>query len=65
MRDVIQKSEDEQRASATANGTNLKLVPIEKRKLLRRQAQDLLTGKAKWTPGWTDLRPDGRPLAGM
>ena len=65
MRDVIRKQEDEQLASATENGTNLKLVPVEKRKLLRKQAQDLLSGKTKWTPGWMDLRPDGRSLAGM
>ena len=65
MTEATTKARDEQEMSRTDGGINLKLVPAEKRKLLRKQAQDLLSGKTKWTPGWTDFQRDGRPLAGM
>ena len=65
MTDSIQKQEDQKQANSTINSMPLDLVPMEKRKLLRKQAQELLSGKAKWTPGWTDLSRDGRPLARM
>ncbi len=59
------KAADERRMSTTDKGTNLKLVPAEERRLLRKQAQDLLSGKTKWTPGWADFQRDGRAAAGM
>ena len=59
------KAEDEKTRSSTKNGMNLKLVPVEERQILRKRAQDLLSGRTKWTPGWTDFQRDGRPLAGM
>ena len=65
MTEMAKKEEDERAMSRSDNGTNLKLVPAEERKILRKQAQDLLSGKTKWTPGWTDFQRDGRPLAGM
>ena len=65
MTDTAQKESDERAMSTTDQGTNLRLVPAEERKTLRKQAQDLLSGKAKWTPGWADFQRDGRPLAGM
>ena len=65
MRDTAQKAADDRNAGTTIRGTNLQLVPAEERKTLRKQAQDLLSGKAKWTPGWADFPRDGRPLAGM
>lgn len=65
MTDMVQKQEIQRSTSTTEGGTDVKLVPTEKRKLLRRQAQDLLSGKTKWTPGWADFQRDGRPLAGM
>ena len=64
MTDETTKSEDERKMSTTDKGINLKLVPVEERKHLRKQAQDLLSGKTKWTPGWADFQRDGRPLAG-
>ena len=65
MTDVNQKTADERNMGMTKQGTDLKPVPAEERKILRKQAQDLLSGRAKWTPGWADSQRDGRPLAGM
>ena len=65
MTDINQKAADERNMGLSDKGTTLKMVPAEERKILRKQAQDLLSGKAKWTPGWADSQRDGRPLAGM
>ena len=65
MTETAHKEADEKALSTSDQGTNLKLVPAEERKTLRKQAQDLLSGKAKWTPGWADFPRDGRPLAGL
>ena len=65
MTEAGNKATDEKIMSTSDKGTNLKLVPAEERKILRKQAQDLLSGKTKWTPGWADFQRDGRQLAGM
>lgn len=65
MTDTNQKAVDERNMGMSKQGTDLKPVAAEERKILRKQAQDLLSGKAKWTPGWADSQKDGRLLAGM
>ena len=63
--DSYRKVEEEKQANSTINSMPLNTVPVDKRKLLRKQAQELLRGKAKWTPGWTDLSRDGKPVVRM
>ena len=65
LTEATTQAEDERFASQTDQGTDLRLVPAEERRRLRKQAQGLLSGKTKWTPSWTDFRRDGRPLAGI